>query len=135
MSAMPKFQIVSSGEKVVYVTVYVERQRTAKRRRRVLSSQDNNRNQPYHPITLTQVDGRPGGGGGSRGYNRRADLLRYSQELRESAQSSKSTPHYHNQKPSAKCIELKNISETSNARSTDAFFLPNKQQFVQTTLP
>ncbi|KAK9121044.1 hypothetical protein Syun_018661 [Stephania yunnanensis] len=103
MAAMPK--IVSGGEKVVFVTVYVERQRTAKRRR-ILSSQDNNHNQPYHPITLTPVDGRQDSGDSSRGYNRRAELLRYSQRLRESAQSSKSTPHYHKQEPSAKAVEV-----------------------------
>ncbi|KAF9625649.1 hypothetical protein IFM89_025134 [Coptis chinensis] len=70
------------GEKAVLVTVFVERPT----RRRV--SSNHHPNKIHHPITQAVIRNR----GGGRGYDRKAELLRYSHCLRESARSTSTTP-------------------------------------------
>ncbi|KAK6262813.1 hypothetical protein QUC31_008629 [Theobroma cacao] len=68
----------------VLVTVYAE-----KPRRSVSSNHQHNRQHHYLHHTIKQELIKHGGAG--KGYNRRAELLHYSQRLRESARSAAST--------------------------------------------
>lgn len=70
-------------EKGVWVAVYVE-----KPRRRSLSNRHQQQHHHHHQHHLRQAKGACNG----RGYNRKAQLLEYTRQLRESARSQASSP-------------------------------------------
>ncbi|KAJ0047916.1 hypothetical protein Pint_15758 [Pistacia integerrima] len=75
---MPTKMAKFCREKAVLITVYVEKPR----RRRVLSNQHHHHHHHHHHYLLR---------GSGKGYNRRAELLRYSQSLRESVRPAASS--------------------------------------------
>ncbi|XP_021284039.1 uncharacterized protein LOC110416346 [Herrania umbratica] len=82
---MPTKMATRCKDMAVLVTVYVE-----KPRRRVSSNNQHHRQRHYLHHTIKQEQIKHGGTG--KVYNRRAELLHYSQRLRESARSAASTP-------------------------------------------
>ncbi|XP_022718384.1 uncharacterized protein LOC111276796 isoform X2 [Durio zibethinus] len=94
--------------KAVLVTVYVE-----KPRMRAFSKQSHHHRHHYlhHTIQKEIIQHKHGGAAG-KGYNRKAELLHYSQRLRESARSASSTPFQSNpvssndQQPSNQIISV-----------------------------
>ncbi|KAL3497582.1 hypothetical protein ACH5RR_040314 [Cinchona calisaya] len=96
-------------EKGVWVAVYVERPR----KRRLLT--DNNQQQLHHHQHLHIHRDKNACNG--RGYNRKAQLLEYSRQLRESARSQASSPwlhqnpvsdHHNHQPPMTQMIPVQN---------------------------
>ncbi|KAJ0104681.1 hypothetical protein Patl1_18358 [Pistacia atlantica] len=79
-----KFQAKFCREKAVLITVYVEKPR----RRRVLSNQHHHH---HHHHYLHHINNREVIRGSGKGYNRKAELLRYSQSLRESVRPAASS--------------------------------------------
>ncbi|XWS49175.1 hypothetical protein CRYUN_Cryun13aG0141300 [Craigia yunnanensis] len=105
---MPTKRATCCKDKAVLITVYVEKPRM----RASSNHQNHHHHQHYLHHTIKKELIQHKHGGADRGYNRRAELLHYSQRLRESARSSSSTPlqskpvSSNDQQPSNKIITV-----------------------------